>query len=108
MSLPTRGSKMSAVAALRRAGRSYKEIARDFGVTVDAVKWWLREGFPLARYRRRVQLRAAIVRAIEDNDAVVRELRAALRSIDEADLAETPARAESRMGAGAASPEGPP
>ena len=96
---------MSAVISLRRAGWSYKHIARHFGVTVDAVQWWLREGFPLARYRRRAQLRAAYVRAIEDNDAVVRELRAALRSLDEADMAEAAARSANRMGAGAQTPE---
>lgn len=62
---------MSGVLALRRAGWSYKEIARWFGVSPNAVSWWLQNGFPAAR---RAQLRQAIRHAIERNNAILAEI----------------------------------
>jgi len=66
MYLPKKASwRMSAAAILRAAypRSTYKRVAYDFGVSINAVKLWMRDGFPKAREE---QLRTLLEARLEE------------------------------------------
>jgi len=72
---------MSAALILRRAyGDSiYKRAARDFGVSVNAIRWWSRFGFPRGREE---QVRRVLAERLEQQAREIQLTLDQIRGID--------------------------